>query len=88
MIADENQYLATQEQERKFALLVAGLETAAAPGTAGAAPWLRRAKLESAQSILCDLRRELLEWETRQAAAGKGEKPAFSVPATTVAAGD
>lgn len=63
MIANENQYRVTQERERRFTLLVSRLENGSAQSRAGESPAIRRGKLESAQSVLQDLRQELQEWE-------------------------
>ena len=63
MIANENQYQVTKEQERKFARLVARLESGGAPSVANEPPAIRQAKLDAAKSVLGDLRQEIKDWD-------------------------
>ena len=59
MIANENQYRVTKEQERKFARL----ESGGAPSVANEPPAIRQAKLDAAKSVLRDLRQEIKDWD-------------------------
>ena len=63
MIANENQYQVTKEQERKFTRLVARLESGSATSVSNELPAIRQAKMDATNSVLRDLRQEIKDWD-------------------------
>ena len=76
MIENEKQYLVTQDRERQFAQLVERMENGDDDRPPGEYPIIRQAKLDSARSILQELREEIQAWESPTRTTADTRQPA------------